>query len=59
MKTLKTEKELKMSFSVTSQKPHKLIHIYITDNQKYSDNKHLNKVHNIIKGLSKTLNCNK
>ena len=44
-------------FEVTSQKHHKLI--YINYNQRYSDNKYLNKVHNIIKDLSEPLNCNK
>ena len=44
-------------FEVTSQKHHKLI--YINDIQKYSDIKYLNKRHNIIKGLSGTLNFNK
>ena len=44
-------------FEVTSQKHHKLI--YINDNQRYGDNKYLNKVHNVIKGLSGTLNSNK
>ena len=43
-------------FEVTSPKHHKLINI--NDNQRSSDNKYLNKVHN-IKGLAGTLNCNK
>ena len=55
MNTLKTEKCA--FFKVTSQKHHKLI--YINNIQWYSDNKYLNKVHNIIKGLSGILNCNK
>ena len=46
-------------FEVTSQKHHKLIYIYINDNQRYSDSKYLNKAHNNIEGLSGTLNCNK
>ena len=33
--------------------------VYVNYSQRYSDNKYLNKVHNIIKGLSETLNCNK
>ena len=44
-------------FEVTSQKHRKLI--YINDNQRYTDNKYLNKRHNIIKSLSGTLNFNK
>ena len=35
-----------MFFEVTSQKHNKLI--YINDNQRYRDNKYLNKVHNTI-----------
>ena len=54
MDTLKTGK--RGFFEVTSQKHHKLI--YKNDNQSYSDNKYLNKVHN-IKDLLGTLNCNK
>ena len=52
MDTLKTGK--RGFFEVTSQKYHKLI--YKNDNQSYSDNKYLNKLHNIIKDLSGTLN---
>ena len=44
-------------FKVTSQKHCRLM--YINHNQRYSDNKYLNKRHNIIKGLSETLNFNK
>ena len=44
-------------FEVTSHKHHKLI--YISYNQRYSDNKYLNKVHNFIISLPGTLNCNK
>ena len=44
-------------FKVTSQKHCRLM--YINHNQRYSDNKYLNKRHNIIKGLSGTLNFNK
>ena len=46
----------KIFFEVTSQKHHKLI--YINDNQRYSDNKYLNKEHN-VKHLSGTLNFKK
>ena len=45
------------SFEVTSQKHHTLL--YINDNQRYSDNKYLNKVHNITKGLFEYLNKQK
>ena len=55
MNTLKGEKMF--FFEVTSQKDHKLI--YINDKQRCSDNKYVNKEHNIIKGLSGTLNYNK
>ena len=57
MKTLKTGKTCAL-FEVTSQKHQKKL-IYINDNQRYSDNKYPNKMHNAIKGLSGTLNCNK
>ena len=56
MNTFKTGKNC-VFFEVTSQKHQKMV--YINDIQRYSDNKYLNKVHNIIKGLSGTLNCNK
>ena len=55
MNTLNTGKNV--FFEVTSQKHCKLM--YINDNQTYSDNKYLNKRHNIIKSLSGTLNFNK
>ena len=62
MNTSKTIKKCAF-FEVTSQKHHTLIYIYIyiyiNYNRRYSDNKYLKKVHNIIKGLSGTLNCNK
>ena len=56
MDTLNTGKNV-FFFEVTSQKHHKLV--YINDNQRHSDNKYLNKVHNKIKGLSETLNFKK
>ena len=53
MKTLNTGKKF-FFWGYFSKAPQ--TDIYINDNQRYSDNKYLNKRYNIMKGLSGTLN---